>query len=215
VIHEIKRLAPTPLDTYIEQMGCENEKELRAAISQEMEAERDRLMARALKEQVLAYLLDKIKLDVPEGLSARQTDRAVMRRVVQLQQEGVPEDEIEATIDELRTTAHDQVVRDLKLEFIMEKVSEKLEVQVSEEELNTQIAMMARLYNRRFDRVRDDLAQRGLLQQLTEHIRQDKCAQIMLADAKITDEPAEEPKPKKTAKKKTAKKATKSAKKKE
>jgi trigger factor len=215
VIHEIKRLTPTAMDAYIEQMGCENEKELRTAIAQEIEAERDRLMARARKEQVLGYLLDNIKLDVPEGLSARQTDRAVMRRVVQLQQEGVPEDEVEAKIDELRTTAHDQVVRDLKLEFIMEKVAEKLEVQVTEEELNTEIAMLARMYNKRFDRVRDDLAQRGLLQQLAEHIRQDKCAQIMLADAKITEVPAEKPKPKKAATKKTAKKAAKSAKKKE
>ncbi len=189
-VHEIKRLEPAPMEAYVEQMGCENEKDLREAVLGEMEAEGDRLQRRAQKEQVLEYLLNSTKLDVPEGLSARQTDRAVMRRVIELQQQGVPDDEIEAKIDELRTTARDQVIRDLKLEFLMEKVATQIGVGVTDEELNTQIAMMARMYNRRFDRVRDDLAQRGLLPQLAESVRQDKCCQVLLADAKIIEEPA-------------------------
>lgn len=215
-VHEIKRLEPLALEAFVEQMGLASEQELRDAVRQDMELERDRLIGRAQKEQVLAYLLDHVALDVPEGLSARQTDRAVMRRVIELQQQGMPEDEIEAKIDELRTTARDEVVRDLKLEFIMEKVAEQLGVRVSEEELNTEIALIARRYGKRFDRIRDDLAQRGLLGQLAEQIRQDKCVQMLLAHAKMLatpPAPAAEGKPAAPAAKPKARKKSASRKK--
>jgi trigger factor len=184
-IHEVKRLVPLAKSELMEQYGCTDEAEFGKLVREDLEAERDRVVERARKEQILQYLLEKTPLDLPENLSARQTDRAVMRRVIDLSQQGVPDGEIEAKIDELRTSARDQVARDLRLEFIMEKVAEKFGLTVTEEELNTEIARISRLYNQRFDRVRDNLRSRGLLPQLAEQIRQDKCVTHLLKDAKI------------------------------
>lgn len=192
-IHEVKRLKPITLKALIEQSGAESEEELRESVRDEMEAERDRLVERAKKEQVLDYLLEQIPLELPDKLSARQTDRAVLRKMIDLQQRGVPPGDIEAHIDELRTSAKEEVARSLKLDFILEKVAEQLEIAVTDEEVNTEIARMARLYNQRFDRVRDDLHSRGLLTQLAEQIRQDKCVAALLSDARL-----EEVKPKDT-----------------
>lgn len=186
-IREIKALKPVEIDQIVRQFGAEDEAELRKMIREDMELERDRLVQRAKKEQILDYLLEQAPFDLPEQLSARQTDRAVMRKVIELSQRGVPPTEIEQRIDELRTTAREETARDLKLEFIMEKVAAELEVSVTDEEVNSEIARMARLYGRRFDRVRDDLEKRGLLPQLAEQIRQDKCLTIMLGDAKQVD----------------------------
>lgn len=186
-IHELKRLAPVELATFVTQTGAESEDQLRQFVREDLELERDRLVRRAEKEQVLDYLLNHITIDVPENLSARQTDRAVMRQVVDLHQRGVPVGEIEAKIDELRTSAREEVVRDLKLEFIMGKVAEELDVSVNDEEVNTEIARIAGLYNQRFDRVRDDMQSRGLMPQLAEQIRQDKCVAKLLETAKITE----------------------------
>jgi trigger factor len=199
-IHEVKRLVPQPMDAYIESLGLGNEAEVREYVKQDLEAERDRIVDNALRDQVLDHLVQNTKFDLPEKLSSRQTDRAVMRRVVELSQAGVPSHEIEARIDELRTSAKDVVARDLKLEFILEKVAEKLEAEVSDEEVNTEIARIARSYNYRFDRVRDDLQKRGLLPQLAEQIRQDKCVRMLLKDAKLVERKAEDAKPKKEAK---------------
>lgn len=186
-IHEVKRLKPVAVKTLIEQAGAEDEKELKQLIRDDMEAERDHLIERAKKEQVLDYLLEKVSLELPDKLSARQTDRAVLRKAVDLQQRGVPPSDTEAHIDELRTSAKEEVARSLRLDFIMEKVAEKLEVTVTDEEVNTEIARMARLYNQRFDRVRDNLHSRGLLQQLAEQIRQDKCIAMLLSEAQLEE----------------------------
>jgi len=187
-IREVKRLSPMTVEALVEQEGAESEAQLRQFYRDDMEAERDMMLRRAQKVQVLDYLLEAVKIDVPKDLSARQTDRAVMRKVIDLQQEGVPFGEIEAQIDQLRTSASEDVARSLKLEFILEKVAEQLDVVVTDEEVNSEVARMARTYNRRFDRVRDELQARGLLAQLAEQIRQDKCVQLLLADAKFTED---------------------------
>ncbi len=186
-VHELKRLVPEPLPEFLQAWGFDQEAEGRRHFRQELEAERDQRVEQAKKTQVEQYLLQHTTLDLPQDFSARQTERAVMRRVIELQQRGVPLTDIEARIDALRTSAKEQVGDDLKLGFVFEKVAEQLEVEVTDEEVNTEIARMARLYNRRFDRIRDELQARGLLTQLVEQIRQNKCVDWLLAQAKLED----------------------------
>ena len=209
-IHEIKRLVPESLENFFKAYGFENDAEAREEFRRQIEAERDVMMERAKKAQVEEHLLANTTLDLPEDFSARQTDRAVVRRVMELQQRGVPWTDIEAGIDELRTSARAQVANELKLSFILEKVAEQLDVHVTDEEVNTEIARIAGMYNKRFDRVRDDLQKRGLLTELVEQIRHNKCIAQLLADAKIVEQKADKKEePKKETKKKTAKKSAK------
>lgn len=208
-IHEIKRLVPEALEDFLHSWGLADEDEARSEFRAELEADRTRLLERAKRTQVEEYLLENVQLDLPQDFSARQTARAVMRRVIDLQQRGLPASDIEARIDELRTSAKEEVATELKLSFILEKVAEQLAIEVTDEEVNTEIARIAQLYNRRFDRIRDDLQGRGLLNQLVEQIRHDKCVTLLLKDAKFVAAPADEKKkPADEKKKPAAKKKT-------
>jgi trigger factor len=192
-IREVKRLVPLSLDDFAAALGESSPAALRQTVREELEHQTDELVERAKKQQVLEYLVNNTQLDLPASLSSRQTDRAVMRRVIDLQQRGVPWSEIEAHIDELRTSAKADVARNLKQDFILGAIAEKFELNVNDEEVNTEIHRIARLYNRRFDRVRDDLQKQGLLTQLAEQIRQDKCIDLLLAEAKFVEVQREEP----------------------
>ncbi len=193
-IREVKRLVPVSMEEYCAALGAESEQMLREDVRHELEHQKEELIERAKKQQVFDYLLTNTQLDVPPDLSARQTDRAVMRQVIELQKRGVPWSDIEARIDDLRTSAKTQVASDLKLEFILAKIAQKFELGVTDEEVNTEIAGIARRYGRRFDRVRDDLQKQGLLAQLAEQIRQDKCVDTLLAEAKFVEVKREEAK---------------------
>jgi trigger factor len=184
-VREVRRLVPAELDQIQTTWGADSPEQLRQFVRDDLDADRDQTIRRAEREQVREYLLKSTAFELPEHLSARQTDRAVVRRILELRQQGVPDDEIERNIDALRTSAREQVARDLRLSFVLEKVAATLSVEVTDEEVNTEIARMAKMYNRRFDRVRDDLQGNGLLDQLAEHIRQDKCIERLLADAQI------------------------------
>jgi trigger factor len=203
-INEIKRLEMPPLEEqYYKSQGFDTLEEYRAWLKDMMQGELDSEIKRSMREQVRQYLVTKTQLDLPEGMSARQTERVVLKRMVELQRRGVPQADIEKHADKLRTGAREQAIAELKLYFILEEIAEKLEIEVTEEEINGQIAAMARAYNRRFDRVRDDLAKNNGIESLYLEIRDEKCIDKILERAKITEAKVE----KKPAKKKSAKAA--------
>ena len=187
-INDIKRLDMPPLDDeFLKGQGFDTEVEYRAWIREQMTGELEEQLKRGLRGQVRKYLLDNTKLDLPEGVSGRQTERAVIGRIVELRRQGVPMEEIDKHADELRTSAREQAMAELKLFFIFEKIAEKQEVEITEEDLNAQIAAIARAYNKRFDRVRDELARDGGLDSLYLQIRDDKCVDAIVEKAKITE----------------------------
>ncbi|MFO0973888.1 MAG: trigger factor [Phycisphaerae bacterium] len=193
-VHEVKRFALPPVDKeFLDALGFESEAEAREYLKARMERELTDAVQTGMRNQLCRALLEKTAMELPEGISRRHIDRAIVRKVVELRRNGVPEEAIAKHADELRTSAAKQAIESLKLQFVLEEISTKLEIEVSEEELNSQIAEIARQYNRRFDRVRDELAQGDGLTALYVDIRDRKCLDRLLEDAEIeeTSGPAE------------------------
>jgi FKBP-type peptidyl-prolyl cis-trans isomerase (trigger factor) len=94
---------------------------------------------------------------------------------------------VEKILDELKTRARQDAVAGMKLAFVMEKLAEKIEVEVDEGEVNAQIAAIARRQDRRFDRVRDELIKQGGLDNLYLRIRDEKIIAKLLEKAKVTE----------------------------
>ena len=208
-INEIKRLDIPPIDeAFLSSMGMDSEKELREQIRDGLQSGLDQTVKRGMREQVGAYLIEKTALEIPESLSQRQTERSIARRMIEMYQYGVPEAEIKKAVDQMRTKAHDQTVRDLKLYFILEKIAEEREIDVPEEQINAAIAQIARRTNKRFDRVRDELSKGDGLTTLYLQIRDQQVIDRLLEDAEITEIEG----PKKKAEPKAEKKTVESTK---
>lgn len=203
-IREVKRLEVPPIDAeFLAQTGFDSEEELRETVRSRLESQLDQTMKRLMRDQVGNYLVEHTAFDIPEGLSQRQTERSVARRVIEMYQQGVPEPEIEKVVDEMRAKAHEQTVRDLKLFFILEKIAEEREIEVNEEEVNSAIAEMAARTHRRFDRVRDDLSKGDGMLSLYLSLRDMRTIDSLLENAEITEEEG----PKKKSVKKSVKTA--------
>ena len=214
-INEIKRLDIPPIDeAFLSSMGIDSEKELREQIHDGLQSGLDQAVKRGMREQVGAYLIEKTALEIPESLSQRQTERSIARRMIEMYQYGVPEAEIKKCVDQMRTKAHDQTVRDLKLYFILEKIAEEREIDVPEERINAAIAQIAQRTNKRFDRIRDELSKGDGLTTLYLQIRDQQVIDLLLEDAVITETEGPKTKTKPKAKKKTVEstKTTKTAK---
>jgi len=213
VTREVKRLSvPEVNDELLKTFGFESEDELRSMIRTSLESRLDATLNRGMRQQVAAYLLEKTALDIPAGLSERQTNRSLARRMIELYRQGVPEAEIDRRMDEERPKAREQAVKDLKLFFILEKIAEAREIEVPEERLNAAIAEIAKDTNRRFDRVRDELSKGDGMMLLYIQLRDEAVLDALLKDAKITETEgpkkttaAKKPIPKKTDKEKTTK----------
>jgi FKBP-type peptidyl-prolyl cis-trans isomerase (trigger factor) len=174
-----------------------------------------------MQHQVEQYLLENTTFDLPEGLAQQHTERTLQRRFVSLLQQGVPRERIDQQLTELQAAAGEQARQHLRLRFVLGKIAEEREIAASPDEINSRVAQIASLYKRRPERLRQELAANGTLQQLELAIRDEKTLDSLLADAKVAEvKPEKTPKKAKKAKKagkksakktqkKTAKKATK------
>jgi trigger factor len=197
-VQDIKRLEVPELDdNLLQSYGAESVDDLKQMMREHLEADRERMANERLRSGVRDYLLEKVEFELPSGLSQRQTDRAVARMVLQMYRMGIPQQEVEKRMDDLKTSASQDAVNDLRFFFIMDKIAGELELDVSEEELNSAIASIAARRGRRFDRVRDELGREGGLETLYLQIRDEKIMDRLIADGEITESAEESPKTKK------------------
>lgn len=210
-IKDIKQLEPAELDeAFFKRFGIENEDELRQAISDARMAQAERDSRTAMGDQIYKYLLDNTEFDLPGNIVADQSMRILQRQYTNLLIQGLGREQIEEQMDRLRASSAQRAEEQLKLFFIMSKVAEKLEVpEASEEEVNGYIAQAAASRGRRPEKVRQELARDGSLEQFKLQVREQKCVEKLLENANITE--AKAGKATKEPAKKTGSKAKKKA----
>ena len=220
-VHEVsKRVVPEINDEFAVGMGFDDLAELKEFVGKQMEARAGQEAQQAMRDQLRKSLVDLVSdMELPEGLVKRYTARTLQRSMIQMLQYGVPRERIAEMQAKLQADAEEQAQRDLRLSFLLNKVADENEIEVSEAEVNTQIAQMAVQYGRRPEKLRAELAADGTLEVLADSIREDKALNKILEDAEVTEvapedlqeegaeaEGDEKPEAKKAAKKKTAKK---------
>ena len=181
-------------DEFLDQLGFKDQDELLAALREEMELRVKNDVQNAMRDQVAKALLEGTTIELPEKMSQKQEGRIVQRRAVDLMQRGVPEAQIVQNIELLKGGAKEEAIRELKLFFILSKVAEAQGVDVTEGELNGNIAAMAEQRGLRPEKLKQQMSSEGSLQTLYLRLRELKAIDKILEHAKIEDAPAEEKK---------------------
>jgi trigger factor len=203
-IKEVQRMKlPELSEEFVKSWGFESEKDLRDYIRQDLEGDLEAEVRRGLRGQVSKYMLDNASFELPERLSTRQIQMVTAHRILDLYRRGVAPAEAEKMMDDLRTSSREDAIAELKLAFIMEKLAETIEVDVTEGEINNQIAAIARRQGQRFDRVRDQLVKEGSLNSLYLRLRDDKILDELIGKANVTEAKLEDIKARKKSGKKS------------
>ena len=207
-VKEVKVMEPAELnEEFLARYGAADENDLKDMIREQMSHQAEREARSAMGEQVFAYLRDKVELDLPEAVVASQSLSILQRQYSNLLMRGLSREQVDEQMDQLRAGSEEQAKEQLKMFFIMDKLADKLEVSVSDEEINSHIAYVAASRGRRPERMREELARDGSLSQFIVQVREQKCIEKILEKAAITDVAPDQVKPvAKKAAKKTAKK---------
>jgi trigger factor len=186
-LEKVERLAPAELDALPAQLGLESVEQLKERVKQMLEQRRDNEQQAAMHKQLADMLLEKVKLDLPEGLTGRQAGRVLQRQAMEMSYRGVPEREIETKIAELRASSEEDARKQLKLFFILDQAAKDLNIEVSEQEVNGRIAMLARQQNRRPEKLRQQMQRSGEIEHLYLQIREQKTLDKVIEKAKVTE----------------------------
>lgn len=207
-VKDVKELVPAELDEdFLKKFSMDDEAELRDKIRESHEEQADQQARQKMADQIYEYLLEKVSFDLPESIVADQSQRIMQRQYSSMLMKGLKPDKIEEEMKTLQANSDVQAKEQMKLFFVMDKIAEKLGIEVSPEEINGHIAQVAAQRGKRPEKMREELARDGSLAQFSLQIREQKCVEKMLESAKITEVAADKAE-KKTAKKKTAKKKT-------
>jgi trigger factor len=188
-VKDIKKLEPIEInDEFLQSLGFTKEQELRDALRDQMVERIDFDIKAAMRRQITEQLLSQVDVKLPSKLSDRQTDRVVNRRAVDLLMKGIPRERIEQNVEQLRTGAQDEAVRELKTFFILQQVAKQLEIEVSEGELNSRIATLAYQQGRRPERLKQEMSKDGnTLTNLYVSMREEKAIDKILETADIDE----------------------------
>ncbi len=187
-LKDIKKLELAEINQqFLEGLGFENEAELREALREQMLQRVEYDVQQSMRDQINNYLLQNVFIDLPSKLSDKQGDRVLKRRRIELLMRGMPEDQVDAQIDQLRGTVKDEAIRDLKLFFILQKIANQQNVEVDEAELNGRIATLAAQSGRRPEKVKQEMSADGSLMSMFIQMREQKALDKILETAKIEE----------------------------
>lgn len=187
-LKEIKKLELAEInEEFLSELGFKDEAELREALKEQMVQRIEYDVQQNMREQVNKHLLETIHFDLPAKLSAKQTERVVNRRAVDLMMRGLSRDAIESNVEKLQAGADAEAARELKLFFILQKLAQDLGVEVDESELNGRIAMLAAQRGKRPEKLKQDMAKDGTLANLYLTMREQKAIDKVLEGATIEE----------------------------
>lgn len=208
-VKDIKWLKPAELDeALLQKFQVESVEELREKTHDSLQGRLEQQSRTEMTEQIYKFLLANTKFDLPVEVVAEQATSLLQRQYSNLMMRGLPREKIEEQMDQLRAGSEQQAEEQLKTFFLMDKVVEKLDINVTEEEINGHIAQLAIQQGQRPERMREQMMRDGSLAQFRLEVRQSKCIAKLLESAKITEI---KPKPAKKAKETATKPAKKAA----
>jgi trigger factor len=145
-----KELPPLDDDFARDHGRCESLGELRARIHTELEQERNEQADAAVREQLVEQLVARHPFDVPPSLVARRTDALIASLDLRLP-EGA---EREQALAQLRTQVAPRAERQVRAELLLDAVAGREGIEVTDEEVSTEVAAIAARERQVVERVR-------------------------------------------------------------
>jgi len=186
---EIRRPVLPELDeAFAKEMDFESVEDMRQFVNRTLMQNKEREAALALEQQLFDQLLQRCPFDLPEGVLKAQARNIMVRQQFRLRQRGVPEQEIDKHLEDLRNASEEAAARNLKIFFILESIAEKEKIFVNENEVQNRIAALANSYRISTQRMRAQLEKDGAIAELRGGMREDKVSDFLLKNAEIEEE---------------------------
>jgi trigger factor len=191
-IGEAERITPRTTKELAEMFGVEGEEIFREQVKDALEQRRDGEQRAAMREQVAEHLTATIDIPLPTKLSEAQVSRSLEQQRMELLSRGLEPTAVENRLAEMRSKSEADARNRLKLFFIMARLAEHFGVQVTEQELNGRVAMMAAQQNMRPEQMRQQIEKSGRMNEVISMIRDAKVSDRIIGQAKVAEIAADE-----------------------
>jgi trigger factor len=190
-IVEVKeRVLPALDDAFAKSYGAENLEALSAGVRRDLENELKHKLDRDVRTQLIQSLLSRVTFDLPESAVATETRNVVYDLVRENQKRGISRDVIEKDKDAIYTAAAKSAQDKVKIAFLLQKIAQKEDIKVSQEEVVRRVHTMAAMYQIPVDKFIKDLQKRDGVGEIYEQLANEKVLELLQNNAKMETVPA-------------------------
>ncbi len=172
---------------FLERINAESEEGLKESLKETLERQNDYRQRQSARKQIREKMIDAANWDLPEDLVLRQVDNALRRETLEMQQAGFSKQEILSRQNEMRNDSITSTREALKEHFILDKVADEQNIEVSEQELETEIVMMAYQRGENPRRLRAQLVKSGMMENLEAQLKERDTIDYILEQVQYTD----------------------------
>jgi trigger factor len=208
-VREVKaRVIPELDDEFAKDVGdFETLADLRARIENDLKEQADQRKRRAAMDAIFGKMIEGNPFDAPKSIVAAQEYQTIMRDSQQMQSMGIDLDAMGQTTQGYLASAHDNAERFVKMNLLLNAISVKEKLEVSDEDVDKEIERMAEAEGRKPLAIRARLEAEKKLDNMKRDLIVGKVEDFLMEKNTlkvVAPKPPEEVAKKKVAKKKPA-----------
>lgn len=189
---DVKKIElPELTEEFLDRLNVPSEEDLRNQVKEMLERQVTYEQRQSTREQVLEKITESADWDLPEGLVRKQVDNALRREILEMQQAGFTSQQISARENELRQQSVTTTRQALKEHFVLDRIATESGLEVSPQEIDIEIQMMAIQQGESPRKVRAKMVKSGMIENLEAQIRERKSVDLILEKATFVDVPLE------------------------
>lgn len=158
---------------------------LRAKIRKDLEIEQDHRRREAIRDRLVSLLVERHDFPVPEALVEHQMNSRLERSVRTLVAQGVDPRRLDVDWAKLRRQQREAAVREVKAGLLLEKIADAENIEVSEAEVEREIAAIATRAGQSTEAVRSRLTREGGLDRMNSRLRSEKTVDFIYSNARV------------------------------
>lgn len=188
---EVKERVLPPVDNaFAQSFGADDLTKLKEGVRRDLNNELDYSRNKAVRNQMIRALLDRVQFDLPESSVTQETRNVVYDIVSENQKRGVSREEIEKQKNEIYSAAAHGARERVKVSFLLRKIAEKEDIKVSQQEVARRVQVMAAMYQIPPDKFLKDLQKRDGLVEIYDQLAREKTLEFLQENARIEETPA-------------------------
>jgi len=158
-------------------------------VRRDLESELKYKLERSVRNQIIGSLLNRVNFELPEITVAQETRNVVYDIVQQNAKRGVSREIIEKEKNQIYTAATQNAKERVKVNFLLQKIADKEDLKVSQEEIVGRINYLAGAYNIPPEKFAEDLRKRNGVLEIFDQILKEKTMDFLEKNARIEEVP--------------------------
>jgi trigger factor len=187
---EVKEKVLPPLDDGLAKAyGAQDLGKLRQGVRQDLENELTHKRSASIRNQLLQALMGRVQFELPETSVAYETKHRVYDLVNVQQRRGASIEQIEQHKDQIYSLATQDAKERVKFAFLVQRIAEKEDIKVSEDEINRSVSQIAAANKIPREKLVKDLREHNGFIGIYDQIMTDKVLDFLERNAQLVEAP--------------------------